>query len=148
MPQHKNPYPGGQEIHNFGKPFLGHHYYILFLSEQCLGEEKIFKEIHEFYPQITSPWGRGSWNLQFLVSLPYRCYIPNLVKIDTVVLRKMLTLDTRRRTPTHSNRSPVWLCCPKNLLQNHWTNFNQTWHKASLDEGNLKVLRIRTVQFS
>ena len=21
------------------------------------------------------------------------------------------------------------------LLQNHWTNFNQTWHKASLDEG-------------
>ena len=21
------------------------------------------------------------------------------------------------------------------LLQNHWANFNQTWHKASLDEG-------------
>ena len=22
------------------------------------------------------------------------------------------------------------------LFQNHWTNFNQTWHKASLGEGN------------
>ena len=22
------------------------------------------------------------------------------------------------------------------LLQNHWANFNQTWHKASLGEGN------------
>jgi hypothetical protein len=22
------------------------------------------------------------------------------------------------------------------LLQNHWTNFNQTWHKSSLGEGN------------
>ena len=23
----------------------------------------------------------------------------------------------------------------KNLLQNHWANFNQTWHKASLGDG-------------
>ena len=23
----------------------------------------------------------------------------------------------------------------KNLLQNHWANFNQTWHKASLVKG-------------
>ena len=56
----------------------------------------------------------GSWNLQFLVSLPYRCYVPNLVKIGSVVLeKKMLTDDTRRRTPTHSNRSPEWLRWPK-----------------------------------
>ena len=27
-PLHKNPYPGGHEIYNFGRPFLGHHYYI------------------------------------------------------------------------------------------------------------------------
>ena len=25
----------------------------------------------------------------------------------------------------------------KNLLQNHWANFNQTWHKTSLDVGDL-----------
>jgi hypothetical protein len=23
----------------------------------------------------------------------------------------------------------------KNLLENHWANFNQTWHKSSLGEG-------------
>ena len=32
-PQHKNPYPGGHEIYNFGRPFLGHHYYLLSLYE-------------------------------------------------------------------------------------------------------------------
>ena len=46
------------------------------------------------------PW--GSWNLQFLVSLPYKCYIPNLVKIGPVVLEKMLIHDSQQ-TPTHSN---------------------------------------------
>ena len=25
-PLHKNPCPGGHEIYNFGRPFLGHHY--------------------------------------------------------------------------------------------------------------------------
>ena len=45
-PQHKNPDPGGHEIYNFGRPFLGHHYYILGLSDLCLGvEKKIVKEI-------------------------------------------------------------------------------------------------------
>ena len=49
-PEHKNPYPGGHEIYNFGRPFLGHHYYILGLSDLCLGvEKKIFKEIMHFY---------------------------------------------------------------------------------------------------
>ena len=27
------------------------------------------------------------------------------------------------------------------LLQNHWANFNQTWHKASLDEGDSSLLK-------
>ena len=34
---HKNPCPGGHEIHNFGEPFLGHHYHTLSLSNLCLG---------------------------------------------------------------------------------------------------------------
>ena len=58
------------------------------------------------------PFGRGSWNLQFLVSFPYRCYmyITNLVKIGSVFLEKnMWTDDARLWTPTHSNRSPEWL---------------------------------------
>ena len=37
------PCPGGNEIYNFGRPVLGHHYYILSLSELGLGvEKKIF----------------------------------------------------------------------------------------------------------
>ena len=35
------------------------------------------------------------------------------------------------------------------ILQNHWAIFNQTWHKASLGEGDqLKVLQARTIQTS
>ena len=38
------------EIYNFGTPFLGHHYYILGLSDLCLGiEKKIVKEIMQFH---------------------------------------------------------------------------------------------------
>ena len=40
---HKNPCPRGHEIYNFGRPFFGHHYYILSLSEQIPEvEKKIF----------------------------------------------------------------------------------------------------------
>ena len=39
----QEPLPGGHEIYNFGKPFLGHHYYILSFSYVCLGVlKKIF----------------------------------------------------------------------------------------------------------
>ena len=49
-PLHNNPFSGGHEIYNFGGPFLCHHYYILSLSDLCLGvEKKIFKEIMHFY---------------------------------------------------------------------------------------------------
>ena len=27
------------------------------------------------------------------------------------------------------------------LLNNHWANFNQSWHKASLGKGNSKLLK-------
>ena len=38
------------EIYNFGRSFLGHHYYILGLSDLCLEvEKKIFKEIMHFH---------------------------------------------------------------------------------------------------
>ena len=72
-------------------------------------EEDIIRNtsILTFYPKITSLWGSGSGNLQSLVSLPYRCYIPNLVKIDPVVLeKKMLTHDSRWTTD-HDGRQPV-----------------------------------------
>ena len=48
-PLHKNPCPRGHEIYNFGRTFLGHPYYILCLSELCLGvQKKILKELMHF----------------------------------------------------------------------------------------------------
>ena len=46
----QEPLPRGHVIYNFGRLFRGHHYYILGLSDLCLGvEKKIFKEIMHFY---------------------------------------------------------------------------------------------------
>ena len=48
-PQHQNPFPGGHDIYNFSRPFLGHHYYILILCELCPEVEKnIFKKYMNF----------------------------------------------------------------------------------------------------
>ena len=33
------------------------------------------------------------------------------------------------------------------LLRNYWTNFNQTWHKTSLGEGDSSLLKRRTTSF-
>ena len=68
------PAPGVMKFKNFGRPFLGHHYYILSLSVLCLGvEKKIFKKYINFtlfYPQITSPWGGGYEIYTFLSPYP------------------------------------------------------------------------------
>ena len=40
---------GVHEIYNFGRPFLGHDYYILSLSDLCLGVKKIFKGTMHFH---------------------------------------------------------------------------------------------------
>ena len=61
-PLHKNPCPGGHEIYNFGRPFLGHYYYTLSLYGLCPRVEKkiFFSEIHQFYtllPQNYFPLG-------------------------------------------------------------------------------------------
>ena len=43
---------------------------------------------------MTSPWG-GVMKFSILVSLSFRCYILNLVKVSPVILEKMLTHDAR-----------------------------------------------------
>ena len=50
-PQHQNPCPGGHDSYNFGRPFLGHHYYyLLSLSDLCPRvKKKVFKEIMHFH---------------------------------------------------------------------------------------------------
>ena len=60
MPKHKNPCPGGYEIYNLRRPFLGHQKYILHLSEPCPGvEEKIFKEIMHFHNMTYDIYGHA-----------------------------------------------------------------------------------------
>ena len=68
--------------------------------------------ILHFLHQITSPWGRGggSWNLQFLVSSPYRWYIPNLVKIVPVVLEKKILTDDGRWMTDDDGRQTIATC--------------------------------------
>mgnify|MGYP003692425057 CR=1 FL=1 len=41
-PYYKNPCPEGHEIYNFGRPFLGNHYYILSLSDMHGSREEDF----------------------------------------------------------------------------------------------------------
>ena len=102
-PLQKNPCTGGHEIynHNFGRPFLGHHYYTLSLSEPCPWvEKKIFKinrSILHCLPPNYHPLGWGSWNLHW----------PSSFWEEDV--------NGRRPTPTHSNRSPKLLRWPKML---------------------------------
>ena len=65
-----------------------------------------------FYSKVISPCCGGSWNLKFLVSLPYWCYIPNLVQIGSVeeeVNTQQTTIDAQVWKLTHSNRSPEGL---------------------------------------
>ena len=49
-PNIRNQALGVMKLTIFGKPFLVHHYFIVSLSNLCLGEEKkIFKEIMHFH---------------------------------------------------------------------------------------------------
>ena len=49
----KNPCPRGREIHNFGRPFLDHHTYILTMSVLCRGEEKKILKGNNAFHYIT-----------------------------------------------------------------------------------------------
>ena len=79
----KNPCPGGHEIYNLSRPFLGHHYFTLVLSETCPWvDKKIFfrnTSILHLLPQNNLPFGWRSWNLQFLSPYPtdatYQCWL-------------------------------------------------------------------------
>ena len=49
----QEPLSQGHEIYNLGRPFFGHHYFILGLSDLCLGvEKKIVKKIMHFYDHV------------------------------------------------------------------------------------------------
>ena len=93
----KNPCSGSHESYNLSKPFRGHHYYTFSLSEPC---RKVFSKKYINFT-IFTPTLPPLGIIEFTIScfLPYRCYIPNLAKIEPIVLeKKMLTHDGRRTT--------------------------------------------------
>ena len=101
------------------------------------GELKIH-QFYTFYPKMKFLWGGGHEIYNFLVSLPYRCYIPNLVKIGPVVLEeKMLTQDARRTRDDDGCQHIAigHLCYSGDLMIYFWElNYRQmdTWASAQV----------------
>ena len=101
--QHNNPCPGGHEIYNFNRPYLGHHYYILSLFDLCLGVEKICKEIMHFHfmnymdtPQHKNPCpgGHEIYNFVSLVIMtmpPKQRRIFSMKYINITLFTPMIT---------------------------------------------------------
>ena len=71
-PKHKNSCPGGHEgheIYNFGRPHLGHYYYILSLSDLCLGvEKKVFKVINQHFTIIFLVFFNQQWETTLIIN--------------------------------------------------------------------------------
>ena len=89
MTLHGFLHSGGLEIYNFGSPFLGHHYFILSLSDLCLGEgKKIFKG-HMASP-CTRTAAPGVMKFTILV-------VPSLVIISIYIVRLIDALEKRGR---------------------------------------------------
>ena len=75
MNQHKKPCEVGHEIYNFGRPFLGHYYYTLSLSELRPGiEKKIFLKKYINFTLFTTKlpplWVGGHEIYNFLSPYP------------------------------------------------------------------------------
>ena len=87
LSHYKNPYPGGHEIYNFGKSFLGNNYYTLCLYESCPGVEMFLKKYIDFTlftPKLPSYGMRDHETYSFLSNYPINA-----------TYEKMLTHDGR-----------------------------------------------------
>ena len=108
----EEPLPRGSWKLHLGRPFLGHHYYTLILSETCSWvEKKIFKEIHQFYtfyPQITSPLCVCEGVMKCILF----CFLilqmlHTMVNIGSVVLEKKMLTDDGRWTTHDDGCQPI-----------------------------------------
>ena len=140
-PQHKNTCPGGHEIYNFGRHFLGHHNYKLTLSILCLGEErKILKEIMHFHditymakPQHKKPWPGGHEIYDF--RRPFLChhnYILTLSVLCLGVEKKIFKEIMHFHFMTYSH-TPA-----KELLPQGYWNL-QFWYTTTKDNGQIVI---------
>ena len=92
-------------------------------------EDDALRNTMTLFTQFISPWGAGGGGggvTIFLVSLPYRCSIPNLVKIGPVFLEKTIFREDARRTTTDANpkhyRSPDLLRKIENKKYHYFLN--------------------------
>ena len=136
-PQHKNRCPGGHEIYNFGRPFLGHYYYILSLFDLCLGVEKIFTEIMYFHyvtymatPQRKNPCPGGHEIYNF-----GRPFLSNHYVIFSL---SELCLEVEKKIFKRNNAVSLYnmyghALAYEPLFQGSWNfQFRQTLHWSSL----------------
>ena len=68
-PSSRTPVSGVMKIYDFGRPFLGHHYYTISLSGPGPREEKILKKYINFTPKLP-PLGLGCHEIYNFLS-PY-----------------------------------------------------------------------------
>ena len=71
-PYHRNPWPGGYEIYNFGSHFFGHHYYILSLPDLHVLRRFLKKYINFifFTPKLCPLWVVGNEIYNFISPSP------------------------------------------------------------------------------
>ena len=115
-----NPCPGGHQIYNLDRHFLGHHYCILSLSGQCLGvEKKILKDIIHFhymtydYTLTLETMARGLRNLQFGITFFCHHYVilslsGQCLGVEKKTLKDIIHFDfmTDMAKPQHKNPCP------------------------------------------
>ena len=90
-PNTRTPAPGVTIFTNLCRPFLGHHYYILGLSDLCLRVEKILKE-------KCIIWPRPSTRTPAPGVMKFTNWVePSLVIITTYLVCLIYALDVRRR---------------------------------------------------
>ena len=95
---------------------------LMFHQFKCLWISLLLKKLR-FLAQLSQ---RLNW--AFLLKM---CLLSVVIVVVVVVIRIVV------------NFSHVYL-----LLQNHWANFNQTWHKVSLGEGDSSFFKWRAPPFS
>jgi hypothetical protein len=106
---------------------------------------------HHIFSMIYFSWWSKLWIVFFTISMVqlFGKYV-NLVFVSLHVICKPFL--------AHQSWKLKWaflIVCPSvykllqfRLLQNQWTNFNQTWHKSSLGGGESKFFKWRGLPFS
>ena len=102
-------------------------------STQYIQHDKVFCILNYFCPV-------------FLAHLSQRLKWAFLIKICPLSVVVVVVIGVVEPRPFPGGDSENTLTKLKNLLlQNHWANFNQTWHKTSLGEWDSSLFKWRSI---